>query len=51
MPIRTAALNEMDLANSLTGEIYKALGRSKTGLIRRTTGWMFRSIARRFART
>jgi hypothetical protein len=48
----TAALfaDESAVTDSLTGEIYKALGLSKTGLVRRATGWLFRPIARRFAR-
>lgn len=50
MSIAPAAVNETDLANSLTGEIYMALGRSKTGLTRHATGWLLRPITRRFAR-
>jgi hypothetical protein len=43
-------IDETGLADSITGEIYMALGRSKTGPLRRATGWMLRPIARRFAR-
>jgi len=43
-------IDESTLASSLTGEVYWALGLSKTGFLRATTGWVFRPIARRFAR-
>jgi hypothetical protein len=51
MALATApSIEETALTDSLVGEVYQALGRSKTGLARRTTGWLLRPIARRLAR-
>jgi len=48
--IAPVVADEKSLADSITGEIYMALGLSKIGPVRRATGWLFLPIARRFAR-